>query len=1077
MSNNEETNVLTDLAGTQRLPKNLKITDDIPDESETMTEMSEEIFAYIKSQNNFNKMLHNESQCEQIYEQVIKIIDKYDFLIKDAYKQLWKIFLFSKSFENDNQSIVTFIQTIKTRINHNGIIKNIDNEIRSPIKLKSLIKQILNIQEGYVNIFKIDIDSLTSVKYEQQKNIDVSDHEYSQNLENFLRVNNFKIREEEFSKREIKDIQDGKVDNKEDNILKRISFKDTEDNIISVFFNNVKMIKNHRFRNQYYNNFSKILIDNIHMITEIIRKKEIENSDKIKKGRYVDVKSTATFKNKCNVLIKCQYHVLLLIYLYLKNNETVKSIDLKVSQYFKEHDVDWFTYQIKEFTHNLYPHWYFKTNGFTLDSIQKTCLQNVELMMSILLSAPTSWGKTLLATYAIRKNNKVIYVIPTGPTGLQLAGVIITSLMESEQLIGEVKKNVRLEIGTYSYKRFSKKDDIIIGTPSEIVKLIKRGEIKEDTDYIILDEFHNISYPNGELYEYILLWGSFNKIPVMCLSATIPNFEEVNGWLTSIFDNNVYSVNEKTRFCNQKRLIIKNGNLIPINPLEHMEVSTLKSNTFTHIGLYPMEVFNLYHKLSDFPRVNETVQRFVTLKDVHNLECDIFAYLKKLNDDKLEDIISNNPIDEDSLTMFELYTLLKKYSAGIKPMLIFKMDSEKCLRTFITLTDLIKDYNDLVYDNFNDDQPILKAHNDKIEELLSKTKTSKETMSKDDKKEKESRMIENVLVNETIPALEKFYDSYSIPTERKLLNMQKYVDDFNKKYSAKLTCESIYELRQIHVKNELAKCIGGSIGLRNEYLLHPEAKLNTTDVSPENTRKVRNHINREIERERKINSNNILPTPKFSDERITRMCKINPGESIDYDHPFMIGHEYGLLCYSDLMAPAFQRVTQYYINKNPSIILVDKTFAVGVNYLIKSVMLLGGLKGEPLEDIDNTLAFQAIGRAGRRGLDHEGIVIYSGVNISDVLVQRYRRVVPNDKKLIESLLTNESKDFKKYILTGERPVKKDIKIVETIKEEIKKIIIKEENLEPKDNTNISVKDIEIKKEEEYMSWEDYADAM
>jgi hypothetical protein len=394
-----------------------------------------------------------------------------------------------------------------------------------------------------------------------------------------------------------------------------------------------------------------------------------------------------------------------------------------------------------------------------------------------------------------------------------------------------------------------------------------------------------------------------------------------------------------------------------------MEISTLKSNTFTHIGLYPMEVFNLYQKLTEFPRVDESLQKFVTLKDVHNLECNIFIYLKKLDDDKLENIISNNPIEEDSLTMFELYTLLKKYSIGIKPMLIFKMDSEKCLKIFIKLTDLIKDYNDLVYDNFNDDQPIIKAHNDKINELLSKAKTSKESASKDEKREKENRMIENVLVNETLPLLQKFYDNYSVPTEKKILGMQKYVDDFNKKYSAKLTCESIYKLRQIHVTNELAKCNSGSIGLRNEYLLHPEAKLNTTDVSPENTRKVRNHINREIERERKINGNTTT-SYKSSDNRLTRMCTITPGEVIDYDHPFMIGHEYGLLCYSDLMAPAFQRVTQYYINKNPSIILVDKTFAVGVNYLIKSVMLLGGLKGEPLEDIDNTLAFQAIGRAG-----------------------------------------------------------------------------------------------------------------
>ena len=154
MSNNEETNILIDLAGTQRLPKNLKITEDIPDESETMTEMSEEIFSYIKSHDNFNKMLHNQSQCEQIYKQVIEIINKYEFLIKEYYIRLWNFFLFSKSFENDTQSIVNLIQTIKTRINHNGIIKTIDNEIRSSIKLKSITKQILNIQDEYVNIFK-----------------------------------------------------------------------------------------------------------------------------------------------------------------------------------------------------------------------------------------------------------------------------------------------------------------------------------------------------------------------------------------------------------------------------------------------------------------------------------------------------------------------------------------------------------------------------------------------------------------------------------------------------------------------------------------------------------------------------------------------------------------------------------------------------------------------------------------------------------------------------------------------------------------------------------------------------------
>jgi superfamily II RNA helicase len=91
-------------------------------------------------------------------------------------------------------------------------------------------------------------------------------------------------------------------------------------------------------------------------------------------------------------------------------------------------------------------------------------------------------------------------------------------------------------------------------------------------------------------------------------------------------------------------------------------------------------------------------------------------------------------------------------------------------------------------------------------------------------------------------------------------------------------------------------------------------------------------------------------------------------------------------------------------------------------------MLLGGLKGEPIDEIDNSLAHQAIGRAGRRGLDKEGIVIYSGVNIDSILIPKYRQIVPNNPELIEELFTEETEDFKKFIRTGERVVH-EVKVV------------------------------------------------
>ena len=86
-------------------------------------------------------------------------------------------------------------------------------------------------------------------------------------------------------------------------------------------------------------------------------------------------------------------------------------------------------------------------------------------------------------------------------------------------------------------------------------------------------------------------------------------------------------------------------------------------------------------------------------------------------------------------------------------------------------------------------------------------------------------------------------------------------------------------------------------------------------------------------------------------------------------------------------------------------------------------MLLGGLKDEPLEDIDNTLAHQAIGRAGRRGLDAEGFIIYSGININTILIHKYKHVGRNNIELMKSILNdkNTNSDFMNYVVNEVRP--------------------------------------------------------
>ena len=46
----------------------------------------------------------------------------------------------------------------------------------------------------------------------------------------------------------------------------------------------------------------------------------------------------------------------------------------------------------------------------------------------------------------------------------------------------------------------------------------------------------------------------------------------------------------------------------------------------------------------------------------------------------------------------------------MKPMLIFKMNSKECLDNYHTLIKLIKDYSELVYENFNDDQSFIQKY-------------------------------------------------------------------------------------------------------------------------------------------------------------------------------------------------------------------------------------------------------------------------------------------------------------------------------------------------------------------------------
>jgi hypothetical protein len=1043
-------NMLMDLAGSQVLKADLRPEIEVIDENDVLQEVELKIFEHHNLVKDFAKQLHDKKQQVVIFNEIIEIINKYNFSILHQYKQLWEIYIFNslpvsgpsnKNSININEKSIELINIIKTKILNSSIKNEIDISIKTPSKIKPLMKKLLNITNEFVSIFAINVSNLTSAEAIKFKKVEDNSKIYITYLDKYLET---------------------------------LDLNENEDLLVSNYYNNVKMLPDPALRNNYYNQIIlKVLTELKKSETELekLNKRFAQKNDQIRKVE-LDI-----------IRIK---NILVQFYLYLKNHEKVKTINPIITDYISSSPINWTSYQIENLSTNLIPHWNFKEDKFRLEPIQNEALMNIDLKKNILLSAPTSWGKTLLSTYGIFNNNTIIYVVPTKPTAQQLAGMIASTQLEREKLAGTIRKNIRLEIELLSYKRFASEDNIIVATPKELYNMIKKQDIPSKIDYVILDEFHNIAYNNGEYYEYILNYAGFNKIPTMCLSATIPNFDEVSAMLKSVLHGDIHEINEHRRFYNVKRYGIYNKDMKLLNPLEWLTKDSIRSPLTHYIGLEPKVALDFYKKIPDLTPINETAQKFVSLDDIHKMECEGFKKLKELSDEQLDTVVNNKQVELDLLTDYELYLVLKKCNMSMKPMLVFNFNSKKCMERFNTQIKLMKDRSYLIYANYNDDQAIIRKYFDQIEafekQLATKeSKSKKESTSNEEAYESRDEAIYNhklKLYDVIISELKKFYEEYlyqNIVDEKimeetiKLFNIK--INIFNTKYGSNLTYETIMKLRKIFVEEQLNKYSSPErLSYRNKYAIHQECRLTLIEIDPENMRKIKRKINRELLREKSINGNLSSVSESFEinidpDLQLEEKEPIVPEELnlISYDHPFMLGMEYGLLCMTELMNPALQRIAQQLILKYPFITFADKILKEGVNYPIKAVMLLGGLKGEELEEVDNTSAHQAMGRAGRRGLDMVGVVIYCGVIVNNILVQRYKRITKNDPPLMDKLLNGDSDEFIKFVKTGERPVPKVvIKPVEVLKQPAITIEVV---------TQSKVEEIDVSN----MTWEEYCE--
>jgi len=182
-----------------------------------------------------------------------------------------------------------------------------------------------------------------------------------------------------------------------------------------------------------------------------------------------------------------------------------------------------------------------KFKSFELDPFQVKAIHAIQNGHSVVVSAATGTGKTLIAEYIIHNcisnlEGKVIYTAPIKALSNQKFKDFCNEYGEEYigMLTGDVVINPRARI-------------LIMTTEIYRNMLLTKDPCIHEVSFVIFDEIHFMNDPErGTVWEESILFSRADT-RFLCLSATIPNAEEFRSWLQSLKDHPVETV-----FCNKR---------------------------------------------------------------------------------------------------------------------------------------------------------------------------------------------------------------------------------------------------------------------------------------------------------------------------------------------------------------------------------------------------------------------------------------------------------------------------------------------------------------------------------------------
>jgi ATP-dependent RNA helicase HelY len=165
--------------------------------------------------------------------------------------------------------------------------------------------------------------------------------------------------------------------------------------------------------------------------------------------------------------------------------------------------------------------------AFRLDPFQSKACDALDAGRSVLVSAPTGSGKTVVADYAVARamadGRKAFYTTP-------LKALSNQKFAELSAVYG--RERTGLLTGDISHRP----DAPVVVMTTEVLRnmFFARAAVLSGLGLVVLDEVHYLQDPyRGSVWEEVIIVAP-PEVVMVCLSATVSNAEQLGAWLTNV---------------------------------------------------------------------------------------------------------------------------------------------------------------------------------------------------------------------------------------------------------------------------------------------------------------------------------------------------------------------------------------------------------------------------------------------------------------------------------------------------------------------------------------------------------------